>query len=184
LGTVSCLDNTVEAGCDSISLPFGVLPDFVVGGACGAGCFTPTPTPSPTPTGTPKVPLITMGQAGSTTVMGFGLPNENGCIEIFDCGPDGICGPPGDADDTLLNPGNPASTNASGKFTATVSAPLVCRQELYAVDTCQVPPVVGPLFVVLCIPAVPLLSPSMILVLAVGLTVVGLLALARVRFTR
>src|ERR1700687_5818714 len=176
-GSVSCLDNTVESNCDSPSFPPGPG-EFIEGGACGNGCFTPTPTP----TATPKVPLITMGQAGSSTVMGFGLPNETDCIQIFDCGPDHICGGPGDTDDILLNP-TPGSTDASGKFTITLNAPLRCREELFARDICQTPPVDGPAFVVFCIPAVPLLSPSMLLVLAGALTLVGLLALARMRLT-
>jgi len=124
-----------------------------------------------------------MGSDGSTTVMGFGRPNlPTPCIEIHDCGPDGICGGPGDVDDGP--PLGTGKTDPTGKFTITLSSPLTCREKIFAIDVCAMPPLVGPAFVVICIPAAPTMSPPMILVLIGILSLVGLLGLARIRWTK
>jgi len=119
-----------------------------------------------------------MGEEGSGSVMGMGRPNLGPtCIQIVDCGPDGICGTPGDADDTVIGTGG---TNSAGKFTITVS-PLTCREKLFALDVCAIPPRMGPVFVITCIPAAPTMSPAMIALLAATLSLVGLLSVARMR---
>jgi len=137
---------------------------------------TETPTPTVTPTPVPVGPTVTMGDPDSTTVMGMGRPNLGPCIEIHDCGSDGICG---EGTDPVI--GGPVSTNGSGKFTATVSPALVCKEKIYAVDTCADPAVMGTVFIVACPSAAPLMSPNMIIVMVGVLGLVGLLGLSRLR---
>jgi hypothetical protein len=147
---------------------------------------TPTATPTETPTGTitqtptetqtPSIePLITMGgKEGSDAVTGDGLPNT--CIEIHDCGSDGVCGV---GDDPVIGTG---MTDGSGKFTITVSPALVCGQKIYAA-TCPdtIAPVMGPMIVVACTSPAPLLSTTSIALLAAVLGLLGLLGIARSR---
>ena len=128
---------------------------------------TITGTPTITSTPTPKVPMITGGAlAGSTQVTGNAAPNGTNCIQIIDCGPDGICAGPGDVDDTVLGTG---STNGAGAFSITVP-PLKAGQIIFARDQCN--ELNGPPIIVTLPVAAPALSPTMLalLVTALGLT--------------
>jgi hypothetical protein len=73
-------------------------------------------------------------------------------------------------------------TNAGGVFSITVSPPLVAGQKIFARDVCHIPPLAGPEVVVTLPTTAPVLSTGMLLVLAVSLTLIGLLALTRTRW--
>jgi hypothetical protein len=107
-------------------------------------------------------------------VSGTGKPNESDCIEIIDCGPDGICG---NADDVVLATGG---TDGAGNFLITVSPPLVGGHKIFPKDTCN-NGLTGPPVIVSLPVAAPALSPVMILLLAAALAITGL---ARARSTR
>ena len=110
----------------------------------------------------------------------MGRPNLGPtCIQIIDCGADGICGGPGDTDDTVIGTGG---TNSSGKFTIPVSPALTCREKVFALDVCAEPALMGPILVITCIPAAPTMSPPMVMVLVATLSLVGLLGVARMRW--
>jgi hypothetical protein len=127
-------------------------------------------------------PHITMGQNGSTTVMGVGRPSLGpGCLEIFDCGFPDACQNGNDGSPIGTNT---IGTNPAGAFTITVDPALICQEHLYVVDICApfsvTAPDIGPVFVVDCAPAAPLLSPQAILFLVAALGMVGLFGLRRV----
>ena len=98
-----------------------------------------------------------------------GLPPP--CIEILDCSATPC---------TVLGTGG---TDANGNFTIPLSDPLRCGERLFARDVCNMPPLTGPVFIVICKVA-PAMSPAMILVLVTLLGIVGLLQLARLRWTQ
>ena len=104
---------------------------------------------------------------------GTGKPNESDCIEIIDCGPDGICG---NADDVVLATGG---TDGAGNFLITVLPPLVGGHKIFPKDICN--GLTGPPVIVSLPVAAPALSPVMILLLAAALAITGL---ARIRSTR
>lgn len=137
---------------------------------------TPTNTATITPTRTPMAPVISGGAtAGSTQVSGSGIPNGPNCIQIFDCGPNGTCG---DGDDVLLGTG---STNSFGNFSITVAPALIADHKIFARDTCN--SLDGPVTFVAVPVIAPLLSPTMVLLLAVTLGLVGLLRVGRMRWS-
>ncbi len=120
----------------------------------------------------PCVPTTTGGvDQNSTGVMGVGQPNCT--INIFTC-TDTVCF---DGNDALIGTG---SSNALGNFTITLSTPLVCQERIYAQQICPLAdPVFGPVSVVKCFPAAPLLSPQTILFLVASLGLVGAFGLRR-----
>jgi hypothetical protein len=140
---------------------------------------TTTNTPSPTSTPTPMPPEITGGAvAGSTTVTGRAIPNAtpgNNCITVFDCGTDGICS----TSDTPIGTG---SVNAQGVYVVTVSPPLAAGERIFARDTCN--DLNGPPVVVGAGTVAPVMSMTMVIVLAFALGAVGLLAVGRMRMTQ
>ena len=99
---------------------------------------------------------------------GTGKPNESGCIEIIDCGLDGICG---NADDVVLATGG--GTDGAGNFLITVSPPLVGGHKIFPKDTCN-NGLTGPPVIVGLAAVAPALSPVMILLLAAVLGITGL----------
>ena len=140
---------------------------------------TPTNTPTITPTPTPKVPVITGGAVGGSTIItGSGL-GEGGCapgpIQVFDCGPDRICH---DGDDFAL-PYVSASNN-NGNFTVVLVTPLVPGQAIYITDGCTDPLLSLPV-IVQPPTEVPLLSRDALVALTAVLGLIGLLGLARLR---
>jgi outer membrane protein assembly factor BamB len=102
------------------------------------GTPTSTPTVTNTATPTPQAPVITSGYVGgSTTIIGSGI-GAPGCtpgpIQVFDCGPDGICH---DGDDFPLAVVSTSFNN--GNFTIVLVNPLVPGQKIYVTDGCHDP---------------------------------------------
>ena len=145
---------------------------------------TPTVTPTSTPTNTPtatatgaKPPVITGGAVGgSTTITGTAV--SPACtptpIQVFDCGPDGICH---DGDDFPLPV--VSATYSNGNFTIVLETPLVPGQRIYVTDGCTDPTLSDP--VTVGYPTeVPLMSRELMAVLVMALGLVGLLGLSRI----
>ncbi|MFI5366372.1 MAG: hypothetical protein ACHQ4J_12195, partial [Candidatus Binatia bacterium] len=174
---------------------------------------TPTITPTVTATNTSSPgPVIVNGtNPGSTDVTGTsgtGCPESVGACTVgggscgcdADC-PSGTCsalplinifdcdtndpGPPvcHDGNDPVIGKCQKCQ-NASFNCPLFNSIPLQPGQIIYATDGCFDPIRVGPDVVIGRHPAVPLLSPVMIVVMAFTLCLVGLLGLARVRWSK
>jgi hypothetical protein len=75
--------------------------------------------------------------------------------------------------------GGPKCPNASGAFTITLTAPLVCGDFVFAYDNCTLR--TGPLHLVACPAPAPAMSSRVIGVLAGTLALIGLLGLLRLR---
>ncbi|MFI5366114.1 MAG: hypothetical protein ACHQ4J_10860, partial [Candidatus Binatia bacterium] len=141
---------------------------------------TSTPTPTETPTPTPRNPVIVKAEAGSTIITGRSDPGPEctaGDIQVFDCGPDGVCYTGDDFQLAIVS----ATRDALGNFTVVLATPLVARQKVYVKDNCFDPPLVGPVFLVPPPIPIPLLSPKMIMALAATLALMGLVGLRHLR---
>ena len=103
-------------------------------------------------------------------------------IHIFDCGPETppVCHDSGPNADVEIA----TCPKSQGVFTCLLMTPLKPGQIIYGTDGCFDPVLVGPDVVVPQPPVVPLLSPRMLVVLGVTLSVVGLLGLRRMRANR
>ncbi len=123
-------------------------------------------------------PVITSGVGtGSTIVSGEAIPNAtpgNNCITIFHCAGSGPC--PGSGNDVAIGTG---SVNGVGVFVVTVSPALVAGERIFARDTCN--SLNGPAAVAISPEAAPLMSTTMIGLLALTLSAVGLLSVTRGR---
>jgi hypothetical protein len=76
--------------------------------------------------------------------------------------------------------GGPKCPDASGRFTVTLTAPLVCGDFVFGFDNCTQR--LGPLYQVACGPSpVPAMSSGMIAVLVGTLALIGLFGLLRLR---
>jgi len=120
-----------------------------------------------------------MGVAeGSTSIMGFAQPNlPPTCLNVVSCNGDACF----NGNDVVIGTGG---TNSVGKFTITLSPALACMETIYVEEVCGAAPVFGPIVVVKCIPAAPLLSLQAILFLVASLGMVGFFGLRRVALHR
>lgn len=100
---------------------------------------------------------------------------EAGDIQVFDCGPNGLCY---DGDDIEIATVS-VVRQPDGQLLITLLEPLTVGQKIYVRDNCFDPPLVGPPTVVYAMPTAPLLSPPAALLLVVVMSGVGLLGLWR-----
>jgi hypothetical protein len=98
---------------------------------------------------------------------------------VFDCGPETppVCH---DGNDVRIA----TCPKSQGFYSCLLTVPLKPGQIIYDTDGCFDPSLVSPDAIVRQLPAVPLLSQRMMVVLGVALGVVGLLGLRRMRVIR
>jgi len=108
------------------------------------------------------------------------MPNLNpNCVQVYDCGPDRIC--TGSGDDILLGT---TGTDGNGRFCVTSTELLRCRELVFAIDTCSQPPLLGEPYALDCEAPVPVMSTSMLAMLAGLLSIVGLYGMLQLRRAR
>jgi hypothetical protein len=171
-------------GTSPRGIALGPGQDGSSGGVFGQ-LYGPTDTPTetsnatPTETPTPVVPAITGGdEPGSTEVTGTGpLNRDPDCLKVFEVGPNR--GPDGGTgDDEFLGGGG---TDAEGNYSIMLNRPLKTGDSIFIVDTCAELPTSSPVDLITGAAPAPALSPAL---LAVALVMLSLIALLGLRHRR